>query len=159
MTRILRGLTTLIMVLALVVGAWWVLTGSDGGGFQAGQTGQPSTSRAATTKSATSKPVSNKPSVDRDSGLPMVALTDLPKQARQTVALIEAGGPFPYPDKDGDTYFNFNEVLPKKSKGYYREYTVTTPGESSRGARRIVAGKPGEFYYTADHYDSFVRIG
>ena len=50
--------------------------------------------------------------------------------------------------------------LPLKQRGYYREYTVTTPGSKDRGARRIVAGAqpPAGFYYTEDHYRSFSRI-
>ena len=86
-----------------------------------------------------------------------VALSELPKQASQTLKLIKAGGPFPY-EKDGTTFGNFEKRLPLKSNGYYHEYTVPTPGESDRGARRIIAGASGEFYYTGDHYASFQRI-
>ncbi|MGH6934350.1 MAG: ribonuclease domain-containing protein [Dongiaceae bacterium] len=74
-----------------------------------------------------------------------------------TVALIEAGGPFPY-GKDGSIFSNREGRLPKQPAGYYREYTVDTPGSSDRGARRIVTGQGGEIYYTNDHYDSFVLI-
>ena len=91
-------------------------------------------------------------------GLPVVRLADLPVQARQTVALIDAGGPFPYA-KDGATFNNFERVLPSRPRGYYREYTVKTPGERDRGARRIVTGdRDRELFYTADHYDSFARV-
>lgn len=84
---------------------------------------------------------------------------DLPSEGRQTLALIRQGGPFPY-DRDGIEFRNFERRLPRASRGYYREYTVRTPGERSRGARRIISGgnPPNEFYYTADHYDSFRRI-
>jgi ribonuclease T1 len=82
---------------------------------------------------------------------------DLPPEARQTLALIRAGGPFPY-QRDGSVFGNREGLLPRRSRGYYREYTVRTPGARDRGARRIVAGKGGEFYYTADHYRSFRRI-
>ena len=79
-------------------------------------------------------------------------------QARQTVALIDAGGPFPYA-KDGATFNNFEGVLPSKPRGYYREYTVKTPGERDRGARRIVTGdRDRELFYTADHYETFARV-
>ena len=78
-------------------------------------------------------------------------------EARQTVALIKAGGPFPY-QRDGSVFDNREGLLPKRSRGYYREYTVKTPGAKDRGARRIVAGQRGEFYYTDDHYRSFRRI-
>lgn len=86
-----------------------------------------------------------------------VRAVDLPKEARATLALIKAGGPFPY-DKDASSFGNREGLLPRERRGYYREYTVKTPGSGDRGARRIVAGKPGEYYYTEDHYRSFRRI-
>lgn len=86
-----------------------------------------------------------------------IAWQALPPEAREVVALIERGGPFPY-RKDGSTFNNREGLLPAQTRGYYREYTVPTPGRRDRGARRIVAGKPGEYYYTADHYRSFRRI-
>ena len=82
---------------------------------------------------------------------------ELPREARATLALIERGGPFPY-DRDGSVFRNFEKRLPLRERGYYREYTVTTPGLTHRGARRIVAGRGGEIYYTEDHYESFRRI-
>lgn len=94
------------------------------------------------------------PKVDPTSGLPYVALADLPPEAAETVALIDAGGPFPY-EKDGATFGNREGLLPDRPNGYYREYTVETPGSPDRGARRIVAGEDGELYWTDDHYDSF----
>ena len=81
----------------------------------------------------------------------------LPAEARETLARIKAGGPFPYA-RDGSVFHNREKLLPTRARGYYREYTVRTPGARDRGARRIVAGKGGEFYYTADHYRSFKRI-
>lgn len=83
----------------------------------------------------------------------------LPGEARQTLRLIAAGGPFPY-DRDGTTFQNRERRLPAQPPGYYREYTVVTPGSSDRGARRIVSGgnPPVEFYYTDDHYHSFRRV-
>lgn len=86
-----------------------------------------------------------------------IAAGKLPHEARQTLALIKAGGPFPYA-KDGSVFGNREGLLPKRNPGYYREYTVRTPGAKDRGARRIVAGIPGEYYYTDDHYRSFKRI-
>jgi len=85
-------------------------------------------------------------------------LSSLPKQARQTVTLIEQGGPFPYPRNDGAVFHNTERLLPRQPDGYYREYTVATPGSGDRGPRRIITGQGGEFFYTANHYLSFVRI-
>lgn len=84
----------------------------------------------------------------------------LPPEARTTLQLIADGGPFPY-DRDGVVFGNFEGRLPKKSRGYYHEYTVPTPGLSHRGARRIIAGgkPPREFWYTGDHYETFQPIG
>ncbi len=83
----------------------------------------------------------------------------LPVEARQTLRLIAAGGPFPY-DRDGMTFQNRERRLPLQPPGYYREYTVLTPGSSDRGARRIVSGgnPPVEYYYTDDHYRSFRQV-
>ena len=82
---------------------------------------------------------------------------DLPLEARQTLELIKSNGPFPY-KQDGVTFGNREKRLPQRANGYYREYTVKTPGAKDRGPRRIVAGNGGEFYYSADHYKSFMRI-
>ena len=80
----------------------------------------------------------------------------LSEQARQTVGLIQRGGPYPY-RQDGTTFGNREKRLPNRQRGWYREYTVDTPGLSHRGPRRIVTGghPPTEWYYTEDHYDSF----
>ena len=86
-----------------------------------------------------------------------VALAELPAEARHTLALIRSKGPFPYA-KDGAVFGNREGRLPKQPRGYYREYTVKTPGERTRGARRIVAGRNGELYYTDDHYNRLRRI-
>jgi ribonuclease T1 len=86
-----------------------------------------------------------------------VPIKSLPIEARQTLALIHANGPFPHA-QDGRTFGNREKLLPPRERGYYREYTVKTPGARDRGARRIVAGKGGEYYYTDDHYRSFRRI-
>jgi len=88
------------------------------------------------------------------SGLPEVRESALPAEGRRTLALIRAGGPYRY-SQDDQTFGNFERILPRRDRGYYREYTVPTPGESDRGARRIVAGDGGEKYYTDDHYETF----
>ena len=94
-------------------------------------------------------------------GLGTVAVADLPAEARQTLALIREGGPYPY-EKDGTVFGNYERKLPRQRRGYYTEYTVRTPQVRSRGARRIIAGgpdgRPTEFYYTDDHYQTFRRI-
>ena len=96
-----------------------------------------------------------------DSRSATVRLAQLPRQGQETYELIRQGGPFPY-DKDGTVFGNRERLLPAEKRGYYREYTVKTPGSRDRGARRIVCGgapkAPDACYYTADHYASFRRI-
>lgn len=105
------------------------------------------------------------PTAARDAARPdrpaAVRLAELPPQARETYGLIREGGPFPY-EKDGTVFHNRERLLPQHPRGYWREYTVRTPGSRDRGARRIVCGgpphTPHECYYTADHYASFRLI-
>jgi len=89
--------------------------------------------------------------------LPEIAMAELPVEARATIRLIRQGGPYPY-ERDATVFHNYEKRLPRHETGYYREYTVRTPGLTHRGARRIVAGRGGELYYTDDHYRSFMRI-
>jgi ribonuclease T1 len=90
-----------------------------------------------------------------------LSVAELPRQGVETYEKIHQGGPFPY-EKDGVVFGNRERLLPAEKRGYYREYTVKTPGSSNRGARRIVCGgqpkKPDACYYTADHYSSFRKI-
>src|SRR5262249_3122641 len=86
-----------------------------------------------------------------------VAAAQLPPEATATLALIHKNGPFPYA-KDGVAFGNREGLLPKQKHGYYRQYTVKTPGSRTRGARRIIKGGGGELFYTDDHYNSFKRI-
>ena len=91
-----------------------------------------------------------------------ISASQLPPQGRDMMALIYQGGPFRH-DKDGVVFGNREQLLPAKNRGYYREYTVRTPNERSRGARRIVCGgqqaaAPDACYYTDDHYASFRKI-
>lgn len=131
----------------LVAGtAWWLGT--------AGEDETPQARPAATVSTA---PQPAPAGTDPDSGLPWIAYADLPPEGRETLGLIAAGGPFPY-DRDGVSFQNREGILPGERRGYYREYTVRTPGSDDRGARRIIAGAGGELYYTDDHYDSFRRI-
>jgi ribonuclease T1 len=90
-----------------------------------------------------------------------VGALDLPTSARQMLTLIKKGGPYSY-KKDGVVFGNYERLLPAKPRGYYHEFTVTTPGQRNRGAQRLIVGgkleSPHEFYYTADHYATFIRI-
>ena len=94
--------------------------------------------------------------------LDAVALSALPRETQTTHRLVLAGGPFPN-DQDGIVFGNRERILPRKTRGYYHEYTVATPGARNRGARRLVCGgnpptTPDVCYYTADHYNSFKRV-
>ncbi|WP_434448803.1 ribonuclease domain-containing protein [Lentzea sp. E54] len=116
------------------------------------------------TTSSETPPASNQPSASRlavpgsSSGLDVEALSSLPAEAGATWKLIEANGPFPYPRNDGVTFQNREKRLPAKDSGYYKEYTVPTPGSKDRGARRIVTGSEKEVFYTGDHYSTFVVV-
>ncbi|SDS07744.1 ribonuclease T1 [Friedmanniella luteola] len=152
MTGRLRAVAAVGALLVLVLLALWGSTGT--------QTAEPpaagTAGRGTATGGATPAPTGG--GTDRESGLPLVALASLPREAQQTVRLIDAGGPFPY-DRDGVTFGNREALLPSRPRGYYREYTVPTPGEDDRGARRIVAGDDGrQLFWTDDHYASFARV-
>jgi ribonuclease T1 len=86
-----------------------------------------------------------------------IAAGELPSEARQTLALIKQGGPYPY-SKDGVVFGNYEHALPPHQRGYYHEYTVKTPGVRGRGAQRIIVGGGSEYFYTNDHYSTFRRI-
>ena len=135
-------------------------------GQASGQTTGQAVGRAASRASEraqdrASERVSDRASRQGTDGLGTVAVGDLPAEARQTLALIREGGPYPY-EKDGTVFGNYERKLPRQRRGYYTEYTVRTPRVRSRGARRIIAGgrdgRPTEFYYTDDHYQTFRRI-
>jgi ribonuclease T1 len=135
-------LLTVVVVLAL--GGWFGLDTI---------TADPSTSTSPRGPSSAAAA-----STDPETGLLWVAVSELPAEARRTLTLVDSGGPFPY-SKDGATFGNFERLLPTRPGGFYREYTVPTPGTASRGARRIVTGEQERLYfYTADHYASFKRI-
>ena len=160
-------------VLALLLIGWLWLNGTpqrSAPTAQAPQTQAPQTqatagaSDGATTArgQATQTPASG--TTDPASGLRWVSLAQLPREASDTMSEIKAGPPYRYPNNDGVVYHNNNGVLPSKPDGYYHEFTVVTPGASSRGTRRIITGGPsrgatnGEYYYTGDHYNTFERI-
>jgi ribonuclease T1 len=89
--------------------------------------------------------------------LPTMVVSELPPEGIDTLTLIRDDGPFPY-DQDGATFQNREGILPEQPRGFYAEYTVITPGEDDRGARRIVAGDDGSRFYTVDHYSSFREV-
>lgn len=95
--------------------------------------------------------------------VPDCAVDSLPPEAHEVIEDIEAGGPYEYPRNDSVTFGNREGILPDEERGYYREFTVETPGLNHRGARRIVTGGPDErdperWYYTDDHYESFCEF-
>lgn len=141
------AMAALAVLVALVV-LWWQNRAPE---HAAPPANQPS---AASTHSG---PAPSASGTDPASGLRWVHLDELPPEAEDTLALIDDGGPYPY-DRDGVVFGNFEGILPEHQRGYYHEYTVPTPGEDDRGARRIVTGDEDEFFYTGDHYDSFERI-
>ena len=119
---------------------------------EAASTAEPAPGAASGTPAAPAPPPPANPS-----GLPEVPESALPAEGRRVLNLIRAGGPYRY-SQDDQTFGNFERILPRRDRGYYREYTVPTPGEPDRGARRIVAGADGDKYYTDDHYESFKFI-
>lgn len=147
-TALRRVLVPLVVLAVAVIG----FLATRGGG-PADDGARPASSVAAPTAARTS-PRTATAITSNPSGLAEIRESQLPSQARDTLALIARGGPYPY-DRDGVVYSNFERILPLKASGYYHEYTVATPGSSDRGARRIVAGQQGEKYYTDDHYASF----
>lgn len=103
-------------------------------------------------------PVGDRPSVVASvAGLPVRPLSQLPPQAARVWQLIQHGGPFRY-RQDGAVFGNREGRLPLRQSGFYREYTVPTPGEHDRGPRRLITGDAAELYYTGDHYVSFVAV-
>lgn len=174
-----RQLLLLLGVAAVVALLWWAVgaggsgstgsgstgsgTGSGSGSVSVGSGTDGSTSAAGRTPGGvqTSRsPATRGGSTDAAtpiSGLATIAESVLPSQARHTLDLIRAGGPYPYSADDG-VFANRERLLPAHPRGYYREYTVVTPGSGDRGARRIISGADGDRYYTDDHYASFRQI-
>jgi ribonuclease T1 len=115
------------------------------------------TNAPSSTSSSASTSTSTTDGRDDESGLILVPLAQLPPEVADTIVVIDQGEPYPY-DRDGVAFENREGLLPAHPTGYYREFTVVTPGSDDRGARRVIAGDGGELYYTGDHYESFVRI-
>jgi guanyl-specific ribonuclease Sa len=127
-------------------------------GCQAGPSPAP-----ATTSTATTGPATTSTAAAAAAGIPDCGVDTLPPEAHEVIEDIEAGGPYEYPRNDGVTFGNREGLLPDEERGYYREFTVETPGSRDRGARRIVTGGPDErdpehWYYTDDHYESFCEF-
>jgi len=158
-----RSLVGLLIALITAAVVWWTQGDGNTPGADPSPTDTPSAqqSTAETSPPTAGESQTDDPGgdggTDPDSGLPIIQVSDLPPEVAGTLSLIDAGGPYPY-EEDDDTFGNFEEVLPERERGYYREYTVETPGLGHRGARRIVAGSNGELYWTDDHYSSFSRI-
>ena len=136
-----------VLAVAVVVLAWVVARAAQAPSTSAGQRGVASATYTLGPLGA-----------DPDSGRAWVAESALPPQALDTLALIRAGGPFPYPRSDNQVFDNREHLLPPHARGYYREFTVVTPGSDDRGARRVITGSSGEKYWTDNHYASFSRI-
>ncbi|WP_228389525.1 ribonuclease domain-containing protein [Cumulibacter manganitolerans] len=136
-----RWAALLLMLVAVV--AWVYLRGT---GDSAGSDGAQRAGVATATDVAAG--------TDQASGLPYVTESALPPEAKQVLSAIRAGGPFEF-EQDGDVFGNFEGILPKRTSGYYHEYTVQMSGEHTRGAHRFVTGNGGEVYWTDDHYASF----
>lgn len=159
--RKLRPLLTLVIIATLL----WFWQGPGGPGriddalVASGAIESPA-GADATPDLATAEAAGRNPS--RPRGVPAPAFADdgLPPEAHATLALIARGGPYPH-RQDGTVFNNFERRLPARPRGWYREFTVRTPGLSHRGPRRIVTGgqPPSEYWYTEDHYASFRRIG
>jgi ribonuclease T1 len=147
--RTLAGLLVAIVAAAVT----WYVSGDGGGTTTASQ---PTVTVSPTNDVPTNDVPTN--DVDPDSGLSWIAESELPPEALDTLKVIDNGGPYAYPGRDDTTFTNREGLLPDHESGYYREYTVETPGSDDRGARRIIRGDGGELYYTDDHYDSFRRI-
>ena len=154
----------LLLLVAVLLVAWLFVGNGDqddpSGSTSASTSPSSSSSDGLTTTDPTTDPTDDTGGdggTDPESGLPIVQVSDLPPEAAETLDLIDAGGPFPE-DRDGVTFENREDLLPDHPVGYYKEYTVPTPGSDDRGARRIVVGEDGELYYTGDHYSSFSRI-
>lgn len=167
MSRLGPRTSTLVstaVVVLLTLGVWWLQSSDDGDPVRPGAVGSASVDSPV--DSAADSPVDRRVDEEDGADLPVadahgllyVDLADLPPEAAEVMARIDAGGPYDFPDRDGSTFGNLEGLLPDQPRGYYAEYTVETPGLDHRGARRIVAGDGGERYWTADHYASFQRI-
>lgn len=119
---------------------------------------KPSAPKTTAAKSSTTN--SKKQSA---SGSGECSVDTLPPEADDVINRILSDQDHLYSQHDGKHFGNYQNRLPREKSDYYREYTVSTPGDRSRGARRIVVGggtenDPDVWYYTPDHYDTFCEI-
>lgn len=156
--RTLLAVGVVVVLLALVLG--WGLGGGAGGPSAAGPETKPA--GVSRTPSPTASRTPSRATAGT-SGLPVC--TSVPRQVNDTVAAVRANGPYLRPRDDGGTFGNRERLLPAKPNGYYREYTVKTPGEGFPGPRRLITGgqaspgaEPTIWFYTADHYESFCEL-
>lgn len=145
----MRALTVLLAALPLLL-----LPACSSGSQKTERTPATATSSAATGRPSSAAP-GTVPAWAK--GMKTVTGDRLPPEARRTLELIAKGGPFPY-EKDGSVFGNHENRLPRQARGYYREYTVPTPGSRNRGARRIITGEHSERFYTSDHYQTFEAV-
>lgn len=157
-----RSVGSIVITLLIALALWYLNGGLDNLINQSEAPSQPA-AQTQQTQSVSGGLVganSNQPDGDATgdvgapAGMAIIPIDQLPREAVETINLIWASGPYPF-DKDDTTFGNREGFLPSEAHGYYREYTVITPGLTHRGARRIVAGANGEIYYTDDHYESF----
>ncbi|MGO4597950.1 ribonuclease domain-containing protein [Terrabacter sp. 2RAF25] len=146
-----------VMVVVVVVLAWLVVRAAQGPTDPQGRTGSAAATTLGGRVGGATAPATTQ-GTDPVSRLPWVSESALPREARDTLTLIRAGGPYPYPRSDNKTFDNRERLLPDKTRGYYREFTVVTPRSGDRGPRRLITGGSGEIYWTDDHYASFHRV-
>ena len=157
---VVRRTVGIVIAAVLVLLGWWLYDPNPDGQVNGRLTNQTNSVTTVTVTNAPPTPSTSDVTpggIDDESGLPLVPLAELPPEVADTLVVIEQGEPYPY-DRDGVTFENREGLLPAQPTGYYREFTVETPGSDDRGARRVIAGEGGELYYTGDHYESFVRI-
>lgn len=151
-----------------VLAATVLLGGCGAGSATAPGTYAAKTSTTRATKGSTATARQGSTHTAGRGGIGTCALDSLPAQARDTAKAVAAGGPFAYPRNDGVVYENRSRSLPRRERGVYREFTVKTPGASTRGTRRIITDgnatsgapttSPSAWYYTGDHYNTFCAI-
>ena len=153
-TRSTRSPLPWLAIAGLLLAAWWFLRTPEPSAAASPPSTTQATAGSRQVPLELPPPISGRAVAAPDASAPLPGF--LPDEARQTIALIQRGGPYPH-RQDGGIFGNREGHLPDKPRGWYREYTVATPGLGHRGARRIVTGgnPPREWYYTADHYESF----